>query len=110
MLDNKEKIRVFCNVKLKIAFMSSSLLCNIQYCLKNKHKTDVSMTAYGKLRYDKRDNAFLFDGESFGTNHYEVYETWKTLIGVYLVIRLLFMGLGLGISACLLHKNEEAIR
>lgn len=68
------------------------------------------MTAYGKLRYDKRDNAFLFDGESFGTNHYEVYETWKTLIGVYLVIRLLFMGLGLGISACLLHKNEEAIR
>ena len=54
----KHKIR--CNVESQYAYISASLLCNIQYNVKNRLKTDVTMCGYGRFRYDKADKVFIF--------------------------------------------------
>ena len=62
IVDRNVKYKVLCNKHSKLAFISSSLLCNIKNILENHLKTEASMFAYGKLRYDPKEKVFHFEG------------------------------------------------
>jgi hypothetical protein len=110
IVDSSGKHKLQCNEELLAPFASSSLLCNIQNIQKHSLKKELTMLAYGRLRYIPKLKAFSLKGESFATNRLEINEAWSWNLSFKTNLILLLLGLGLGVGSCLLAPHQQELK
>lgn len=110
VIEDHKKYRIICDCTNLRPFASSSLLCNIQMIL-NKHlKQKATMFAYGQLYYSKEGKCLVIEPESCATSREEIFNAWEFILGVQTPIFVLLLGLGLGISSCIVYHHQEELQ